>query len=171
MPFYNPSIPTTVCWGCTIPIHDKVPFYSLFENPFLVTYLHPLLSVPCIFSLQLSVHFVIHSDLTFLVAIPPTSLSQYFIPTFPLHFVHSLLNIIMFTYPQPSIHQYFTIFQCSDSSSFLPAWVISSVCVHRTPRPGSYVPNSTLVAHSMSSPTIMPGRMSNNLWETGPLLP
>ena len=23
MPFYNPPFPTTVCWGCTIPLHDR----------------------------------------------------------------------------------------------------------------------------------------------------
>ena len=57
----TPPFPTTVCWGCTTPLHDRLPFYSLFENPFLVTYLHPLLSLPGIFPLQLNVHFVIHS--------------------------------------------------------------------------------------------------------------
>ena len=119
MPLHKPPFPTTVCWGCTTPLHDRLPFYSLFENPFLVTYLHPLLSVPGIFPLQLNVHFVIHSDLTFLAAIPPFSLSQLFIPTFSLHLVCSLLNVIMFIYPHPP---------CSDLSSLLPEW--SALCVY-----------------------------------------
>lgn len=59
MPVHNPPFPSTVCWGCTIPLHDGLPFCS----PFLVTFLYPLLYVPGISSLQLNLHFVTHSDL------------------------------------------------------------------------------------------------------------
>ena len=34
MSFYNPPFPATVCWGCTTRLHDRLPFYSLFENLF-----------------------------------------------------------------------------------------------------------------------------------------
>ena len=62
MPFYNPHFPPLyVGVALHILLHDRLLFYSLFEDPFLVTYLHPLLSHHGIFSLQLNVHFVIHS--------------------------------------------------------------------------------------------------------------
>ena len=62
------------------------------------------------------------------IVIPPPWLSQHFIPTFSLHLVCSLLNVIMFIYPQPLLHHFFTIYQCFDSSSLLSEW--SALCVY-----------------------------------------
>ena len=156
----------TIAWQITILLSLPEPFSSNISAPIVVSAWHFPSPAKC--------PFVINFDLTFLVAIPPPSLSQHFFPTFPLHLVLSPLNIIMFIYPQPLLHYCFTIFQCADSSSLLHfEWSALCVCVWRTSRPGSYVSNSSssLAAHSMSSPTIKPVRMSNNLWEIGALLP
>ena len=103
-----------IAWQITILLSLREPFFSNISAPTVVSAWHFPSPAKC--------PFIINADLTFLQAILPPSLSQYFFPTFPLHLVRSLLNVIMFIYSQPLLHYCLTIFQCSDSGFLLPEW-------------------------------------------------